>query len=192
MSERVALLGGTFNPIHYGHLHIAAVALATGSFDRVVLVPTFLPAHKPGSDIAAPNHRLAMIRAAIAGEPRLGVDDLELTRGGVSYTIDTVRELGRRRAVGDRPGLIIGDDLIAELHSWREAAALWQLVEVLVARRLPAPPPEVPVPCYRRLDNELLPLSSTALRQRVGAGQSIRFLVPDVVDRYIRERKLYA
>ena len=185
---RVALLGGAFDPVHLGHLHVAEVVLATGCYDQVLFVPAHLPSHKPGA-LAAPDHRLTMLRLAISRRPGLAVSDIELRRGGVSYTVDTVRQLQRTGTLGRRPGLVVGDDLGAELGTWREAETLFGMVELLVARRIgEAAPLGFP---HRRLANHPLPLSSSELRRRVRAGQVIRALVPDSVAAYIREHGLY-
>ncbi len=188
-SRRVALLGGSFDPVHVAHLHIAEVVLATGRYDQVLLVPAHLPSRPSAACLAAGEHRLAMLRLAIAGRPGFAVSDLELRRGGVSYTVDTVRELQRARLVSAHPGLVVGDDLGPELNSWREAPALLAMVELLVARRSPRPA-ALALP-HRALGNHLLPLSSSAVRARVRAGKVIRFLVPDAVAAYITEHNLY-
>ena len=186
---RVALLGGSFDPVHVGHLHIAEVVLACAGYDRVLLVPAHLPAHKPLARLADAAHRVRMLQLAVAGHERLAVSDVEVRRGGVSYTVDTVRELQARGVIGKRPGLVVGDDLGDDLDTWREAATLFGMVELLVARRRPSPLP-LSWP-HRVLANHRLPISSSELRRRVGAGQVIRALVPDAVEAYIREHKLY-
>lgn len=186
---RVALLGGSFDPIHFGHLHVAEAVLATGRYDQVLLVPANLPSHKPEARLAAAAHRLTMLRLAIARRPRLAVSEVELRRGGVSYTVDTVRQLQRDGTLGTRPGLVVGDDLGAELATWREAATLFGMVELLVARRSAQPlPPPFP---HCRLANHPFPVSSSELRRRVRTGQLICALVPAAVAAYIREHRLY-
>ncbi|MCY4483880.1 MAG: nicotinate (nicotinamide) nucleotide adenylyltransferase [Spirochaetaceae bacterium] len=186
---RVALLGGSFDPVHIGHLHIAAVVLASGGYGRVLFVPANLPSHKPSARLAATTHRLRMLQLALAGHPRFAVSDVEVRRGGISYTVDTVRELQACGAIGERPGLVIGDDLGADLDTWREADTLFGMVELLVARRRRSPLP-LAWP-HRVLANHRLPISSSDLRRRVGAGQVIRNLVPEAVEAYIREQRLY-
>ena len=186
---RIALLGGSFDPVHFGHLHIAEVVLATGNYDQVLFVPAHLPSHKPGARLAAAAHRLSMLRLATAGRSGFAVSDIEVCRGGISYTVDTVRELQRGGAIGARPGLVVGDDLGDELDTWREAAVLFAMVDLLVARR-GEQRAALSVP-HHQLENYHLPLSSSALRQRVRAGQVIRALVPDSVEAYIREHGLY-
>ena len=186
---RVALLGGSFDPVHIGHLHIAAVVLADGRYDSVLFVPANLPSHKPSARLAAAAHRLCMLQLALAGHSRFAVSDVEVRRGGVSYTVDTVRELQECGVIGERPGLVVGDDLGADLDTWRDAAALFGMVELLVARRRRSPLP-LAWP-HRELTNHRLPISSSALRRRVRAGQVIRALVPNAVEAYIREQRLY-
>ena len=186
---RVALLGGSFDPVHIGHLHIAEVVVASAGYDRVLFVPAHLPSHKPAARLAATAHRLRMLQLAVAGHSRFAVSDVEVRRGGVSYTVDTVRELQACGLIGERPGLVIGDDLGADLDTWREADTLFGMVDLLIARRRRSPLP-LAWP-HRVLANHRLPVSSSALRTRVRTGQVIRALVPDAVDAYIREQGLY-
>ena len=188
---RVALLGGSFDPVHVGHLHIAEVVLRSAGYDSVLFVPACLPSHKPAARLADTEHRLRMLQLAVAGNARFAVSDVEVRRGGISYTVDTVRELRANGLIGARPGLVIGDDLGPELETWREAATLFGMVDLLVARRRRSP---LPLPLswpHRVLANHRLPLSSSDLRRRIRNGQVIRALVPDAVEAYIRERKLY-
>ena len=186
---RVALLGGSFDPVHIGHLHIAEVVLASAGYDRVLFVPAHVPSHKPSTRLAATEHRLRMLHLAVAGHARFAVSDVEVRRGGISYTVETVRELQACARIGERPGLVIGDDLGAELDTWREADTLFAMVELLVARRRRSPLP-VTWP-HRVLANHRLPISSSDLRRRIRAGQVIRGLVPDAVEAYIRQQSLY-
>ena len=186
---RVALLGGSFDPVHVGHLHVAEVVLASGCYDQVLFVPAYLPSHKPGAKLASTAHRLRMLQLATAGHSQLAVSDVEVRRGGISYTVDTVRELQASGVLGTRPGLVVGDDLGDELFTWREAGALFAMVDLLVARRRCEP---VKLSCaHHVLANHRLPVSSSELRRRVRAGQVIRALVPDAVEAYIREQRLY-
>ena len=189
MPPRVALLGGSFDPVHIGHLHIAEVVLAGGGYDQVLFVPAHLPSHKPATKLAATTHRLRMLELATAGDPRFAISDVEVRRGGISYTVDTVRELQASGTLGARPGLVVGDDLGDELFTWREAATLFAMVDLLVARRR-CKPPELSYP-HQVLANYRVPISSSELRQRIRAGQVIRALVPDAVEAYVREQRLY-
>jgi nicotinate-nucleotide adenylyltransferase len=136
-ARRIGLFGGSFDPVHSGHLHAARAARDAFALDRVVFVPAAEPPHKIGQRLADGRHRLAMLRLAVAGEPGFEVSALELDRGGRSYTIDTVRELPA--AIGEPADcdiyLIVGSDNLAGLATWREAAALLDRVQPAVIHR---------------------------------------------------------
>jgi nicotinate-nucleotide adenylyltransferase len=188
---KAAILGGTFNPIHYGHLFIADVARTTLGYDRVIFVPSNVPAHKDVPADPGARRRLRMVRLALAGLPWFVADGCEITRGGVSYMIDTVADIERRYRPRGRVGLILGDDLLAGFPRWKRAQDLAGLVDLLVCHRESAGAPDFSYP-HRTLDNSLLPLSSTEIRGRVAAGRTIRFLVPERVRRYIERHGLYS
>jgi nicotinate-nucleotide adenylyltransferase len=188
--------GGTFNPIHNGHLLCArAAAEATGA-DRVILIPASSPPHKPAqADLASPADRLEMCKLAIAGSVGFEIDDRELRRPGPSFTIDTVRELkrdGRNEVIW-----LIGADMVPGLPTWHEPQALLKEVQFLVMSR---PGMEI---SWSSLPEALLALrqnivkvpridiSSTEIRARVKAGLPIDFLAPAEVCRYIEQRQLY-
>ena len=173
------------------HLIVAQEVRESLVLDEVVLIPSHVHALKvPAS--AAPRHRAAMTELAVAGDPRLSVDRIEIQRGGTSYTVDTLRAL-RDREPGTTWVLILGRDNIDELAQWREAEALPELARVVVTTRAGLEAPSrlpfggrctlVPVPA--------LDLSSTAIRSRVAAGRSIRYWVPPAVEAYIHEHELY-
>lgn len=188
--------GGSFNPIHNAHLICARAVAERGGFDRIILVPSAQPPHKPGStDLAAPEHRLAMCRLATAGDPLFDVDDLELRRSGPSYTIDTVLELKRR---GEKQvNWLIGADMLAILPQWHRPEDLIREANLILMARpgwrfdfasLPS--------AFRHLEKNiieapLIDISATEIRRRIREGRSIRYLVPEAVERYIRERDLY-
>ncbi len=187
---KAAILGGTFNPIHYGHLFVAEVARTTCGYDRIIFVPSNVPAHKDAPASIAPRQRLRMVRLALAGLAGFVCDPCEIARGGVSYMIDTVAEIERRYRPDGRLGLIIGDDLLEGFSRWKRAGELAERVDLIVCRR--DSPRAVDFPYrHRCLDNVLLPLSSTGIRRRVAARQTIRFLVPERVRRYIERHGLY-
>lgn len=187
---KAAILGGTFNPIHYGHLHIAEVARTSCGYDRIIFVPSNLPAHKDAPAAVTPRQRLRMVRLALAGLPGFVCDPCEIVRGGVSYMIDTVAEIERRYRPEGRLGLIIGDDLLAGFSRWKRAGELAERVDLLVCRRDSSGPVDFPYR-HRCLQNVLLPLSSTGIRDRLASRQTIRFLVPERVRRYIESHGLY-
>ena len=197
MAKRaVALLGGSFDPIHVGHLHIAEVLLTGAVFDSVLFVPAGVPAHKPRRQLAHAGHRLRMVRRAIRYQPRFAVSDIELRRPGTSYTIDTVGALYERGVLAERPGLVVGDDLLADYRSWRDYDALAAKVRFLIARRVADEGVRARGLAafdydYTQLPNVLLDVSSTEVRRRVACGESVRHLVPEPVRRYIRRHRLY-
>jgi nicotinate-nucleotide adenylyltransferase len=188
---KTAILGGTFNPIHIGHLFAAEVVRTTCGYDRILFIPSNLPAHKEVADAVGAEDRLRMVRLAVRRIPGFSWDSGEIRRGGVSYMIDTVSEIERRYRRAGRLGLILGDDLLAGFSSWREADALASRVDIIVCRR--QAPVALPFAYpHRYLENALLPISSTDIRWRVARGQTIRFLVPEPVRKYIARRGLYA
>lgn len=188
--ERIGILGGTFDPPHVGHLMVAADAFAALRLDRLLLIPSAAPPHKRGRVCASAEQRLAMVRAAVASDPRFQVDDLELRRPGASYSVDTLRALSARHADAEL-FFIIGVDQLREFESWREPEEVARLARLVVmARGGEGAPPAgrfqaQPVPVTR------IDLSATELRERVQRGQSIRYFVPDPVIEIIEREGLY-
>ena len=189
--------GGSFNPIHFGHLICARSVAEAAGFDRVVLVPSHQPPHKSGiTTVLNASHRLAMCQLAVAGDAFFDVDGIELDRPGPSYTIDTVREL-RRRGCGEISWLI-GADMASFLPNWRDPAALLAEVRfVLMARPgCPIDWSSMPVEMQKLQSSVVeapkLDISSTGLRERLARGKSIRYLTPDAVVEYIWRHRLYS
>lgn len=187
---RTVILGGSFNPVHIGHLFLAEEAKRTLGYDRVVFVPANIAAHKGADQPIAGHHRLVMLERALAGIPYFALDDCELRRGGISYTIDTVPEVARRYPSAGKMGLLVGDDLLEGFDRWKEAQALASLVEIIVARRSERPMASFLLP-HRRLDNLLLPISSSDIRRRILHGLAYRQLVTEPVYEYIETQGLY-
>ncbi|HOT62876.1 MAG TPA: nicotinate-nucleotide adenylyltransferase [Treponemataceae bacterium] len=189
---RIAVLGGTFNPPHHAHLALADEVACAFGYDRVLLIPAHVPPHKEMAAGASDRDRLAMLHRATRGNGRLAVDDCELKRGGVSFTIDTLRDLARRygRRLEGRIGLVIGEDLVPGFPSWREADEIARVADVIVATRPGSPRIDFP---YRhvRVDNPPLDLSSTEVRARIAGGKPWRYLVSEPVYRYIVGHRLY-
>jgi nicotinate-nucleotide adenylyltransferase len=182
---RLILFGGTFDPIHHGHVILARDALETLAADRVVFLPAAISPHKLSRVPASPEVRREMVAAAIEGEPRFVLDDRELTRAGPSYTFDTVAEL-HREWPGAELLYLIGFDNVAALHTWHRIAELEQLVRFVVLHRAGVEPARRHPGLERRLD-----LSSTEIRERVARGLSIRYLVPEPVCAIIEQHHLY-
>jgi nicotinate-nucleotide adenylyltransferase len=193
---KLAILGGSFNPIHLGHLYLADSVLAAFDFDRLILVPANISPFKVGAGQPEPSvsassqDRLDMALASIAGDRRIGVVDLELRRGGVSYTIDTLNEIIERYGLKDKPGLILGDDLAADFAKWKDAEEIAQKARLIIARRVSAADGAFPFP-HESLRNDIMELSSAMIRERIAKGNAWRSLVPRGAAIIIEERGLY-
>ena len=199
---RTALYGGSFDPIHHGHLILAREAMEQLALDRVIFIPAAQSPHKLARIPAPPQVRLAMVRAAIAGEARFGCDPSEAEREGPSFSVDTV-EAWRAKFPHDEFFCLIGADNVRELPTWRRYPELREMVEFIVFGRdaylshgadsvfvtidpgVPAPLREMPV-IQRRVD-----ISATEVRKRVAQGRSIRYLVPEAVREIIETHRLY-
>jgi nicotinate-nucleotide adenylyltransferase len=216
---KLGILGGTFNPIHYGHLAAAEEVSDRLGLKRVLFVPSFIPPHKKDEDIPSVIHRMQMVRLAIADNPLFELSDIEITRGGMSYTIDTMKSLRKTMADAELY-FITGLDSFLEIKTWNRWKMLLTLCGFVVLSR----------PGYRFQDLsrlefmksaedefadldlglckqtvvrtgtytfflEMIPLfdiSSTDIRRRIKEGRSIKYLLPDEVENYIIKNKLYA
>jgi nicotinate-nucleotide adenylyltransferase len=196
---RVGILGGTFNPPHLGHLVCASEAAAQLHLDRVLLTPVAEPPHKQASMDPGGFERLELCRLAAADDERFEVCDLEIVRGGASYTVDTLRELCSR-APQDELTFILGGDVAVGLPSWHEPRALLELATLAVAERSGADHGDVaerledafgPIASLTCFDMPRIDISSSEIRRRVAEGRSIRYLVPDAVAARIERCGLY-
>jgi nicotinate-nucleotide adenylyltransferase len=197
---RVGILGGTFDPPHVGHLIAAADAVEVLQLDRVVLVPAHAQPLKQHSVWATSAQRLAMTRLAAGEDERLAVSSIEIDRGGLSFMVDTLSEWVRR-SPGDELFLLLGADVVRSFARWREPLEVMRLAEVVVWQRGEALPGAVAdllprdasgrIPAHRVVEARRIDVSSTEVRARVRAGQSIHGFVPDAVGAYIREVGLY-
>jgi nicotinate-nucleotide adenylyltransferase len=194
----LGVLGGTFDPIHHGHLAIAEDAREFLGLERLLLVPAARPPHKPGRPITPGEHRLAMVELAVTGNPSLQVGAMEIARGGESFTVDTLEAL---RADGEEDvWFILSAEALAGFDAWRNPSRILDLARLAVVPRGTA---DVADPAWvarqfpgredriRFLPGPLLPISGSVVRRRVAAGRSIRYLVPDPVARYIADHALY-
>ena len=186
---RTAVIGGSFNPPHIGHLLLADEVRHSG-YERVLFIPSFVSAHKQGVSRPSPDHRLRMTELA-AEAAGAETDDCEIRRGGVSYTIDTVEDLLQRFDVTGKLGIVIGDDLLAGFYKWKQAAHLAETVDIVVAKRMGNSDSDFGYP-HVRLDNFVLPVSSTHVRELIQQKRAYKFLVPESVFQYIEENKLYS
>ncbi len=196
---RLGVLGGTFDPVHRGHLALACAARDELGLEQVLFVPAGQPWRKTGQEIGANEDRLAMLRLALEGDPSFQIATLELERSGPSYTADTLEALAAQRR-GDEMYFIVGQDALMDLPNWVRPERILELARLAVARR-----PEVSaealeeaqrrVPGLRervfRLKMPPVEVSATEIRERVRRGQPIRGMVPAAVEGYIREHRLY-
>jgi nicotinate-nucleotide adenylyltransferase len=191
---RIGLYGGTFDPIHLGHLRAAENTREELGLDLVAFVPASVPPHR-GAPVSAATDRLAMVRIATTPYAAFEAWDHELRREGPSYTVETVEALMETYAA-DTFVLVVGADTWPEMPTWRRPERLFALVEVAVVDRpgYASPVLEPPFPDARgarRVTGPGLPLSASAIREHARSGRSVRFLVPDGVADYIGERELY-
>ena len=192
MPPRYAIFGGSFDPVHLGHLLLAELAREQLSLERVVFVPAAQGPHKEIAPRATNARRMEMLRLALGDRNEFSIDECELKRGGVSYTIDTIRLLSKKW--GEQPYLLIGADNLNELLTWRDIETLSKLVTFAYAPRPGSSVVEVkPLPDMRveKIEMPLFAVSSTQIRQRAASGLSLRYQVPESVRRYIGEHGLY-
>jgi nicotinate-nucleotide adenylyltransferase len=198
--KTIGILGGTFDPPHWGHIIIAEDLCERFSLDRMLLVPAFRAPHKRDRAGSSPSQRLAMLRAAVKGRGRLGVSDIEIRRGGVSYTIDTIRALSKP---GVRLVFFAGTDSIAFLPKWREIDSLVRECTFVLMKRpgfdmkkLDAikgrlKPATFRAIISRAIEVRQIDISSTEIRRRAQRGLNVSHLVPPPVTRYIEKHQLY-
>jgi nicotinate-nucleotide adenylyltransferase len=188
-APRIGVLGGTFDPIHIGHLAAASEVHSALSLDRVLVVPVAEQPFKRGREAASGADRLAMARLAVAGDPRLEISDIDVARGAPTYTIDTMEDLAAAHP-GSTWFFVTGADALARLDEWRESERLREIATFVGVTRpgyeVPSGLRDVPL-----VEVPALGVSSTDVRRRVGLGLPIRYLVPDMVADYIGEHNLY-
>lgn len=199
---RLGLYGGSFDPVHYGHLLLAESCREQAGLDRVIFLPAAVPPHKQDRTISPAEHRAAMLELAVAGHPAFEVSRYEVERGGVSYTVDTLRHFRGVFPDGELC-LLLGADMLNDLPHWREAAEVCRLALPLVVRRAGAEEPDLeclrPIAAAERIDEiarrrvemPAIGLSGTDLRRRAAEGLGLRYRTPRAVEKYIQTHQLY-
>lgn len=201
MTMRIGIFGGTFDPVHFGHLILAEQCREQFRLDEVRFIPAGVPPHKQQSPILEGAHRVEMLKFATAGHDAFTIDERELRREGASYTVDTLTEL-TAELPEDEFCFLIGGDSLHDLPTWREPERISELATIVAVNR-----GDEPLPADDELESQLgstiakrlqlvtmpaIELSSTDLRHRVRAGKSIRYMTPRSVEVYIRQQGLYA
>lgn len=202
-ARRIGLFGGSFDPVHHGHLIAARAVAEQLRLSRVVLIPASTPPHKREARLSPPQHRVAMLRLAIEGDPLFDVDECELHRPGPSYTIETVRTIQATWGRGAELFWIVGADALGELASWHRIAELVDLIPLVFAARPGVSEPDlgrltelIGEERCRTLLNARCPtpaieISASAIRARAARGLPIRYLTPPQVAEYIQQNGLY-
>lgn len=202
MANRIGIFGGSFDPVHFGHLLLAESAREQCNLDEVWLIPAAVPPHKQSRILAPDRARVEMLRLAVAGDDRMVVSTIETDRGGVSYTVDTLSHV-HDAAPGAELFLLIGADTLHDLPNWREPERICRLAVPAVVRRAGSPEPDYSVLSGlvdsnrlavfqdHQFEMPLIDFHSTVIRQRVRNGRSIRFLTPRAVEKYIETHQLY-
>ncbi len=190
--RRVGIMGGTFDPIHHGHLVAASEVASLYGLHEVIFVPTGQPWQKSDRDVSASEHRYLMTVIATASNPRFWVSRADIDRSGPTYTIDTIRDIGALRP-GAELFFITGADALAQILSWKSAEEALQLAHFVGVTRpgYELSDAHLPSDSARLLDVPALAISSSGCRERVAAGRPVWYLVPDGVVQYINKHRLY-
>jgi nicotinate-nucleotide adenylyltransferase len=192
-SRRIGVLGGTFDPIHTGHLVLAEQVKEKLKLDQVIFIPCFRPPHKTQRKLSPSKDRFRMTQLALEGNPAFAISDIELKRKGLSYTVDTLREL-KNLYPNSSIYFLTGSDVLNEIHTWKHPEEIYKLAKVVIAER----------PSFDEFDSENhfakksiivkingVDVSSSQIREKAKKGQSIKYLVPLKVEEYIKKKKLY-
>ena len=186
---KIGILGGTFNPIHYGHLILGEQVLGQLKLDCVIYVPSFLPPHKSNKGVIAACHRLKMIQLACAHNRNFCVSDIEIKRKGKSYTVDTLRQI-KRKYPGAELYFLCGSDLVSELPMWKNLDEIFKLAKFVLAKR-PGFGKRLTGKPFLKIHVAQVDISSSLIRDLIEQRRSIRYLTPDAVVQYIEKHQLY-
>ena len=187
---RIGILGGTFNPIHVGHLVLAEEAREKLNLDKVIFVPAYIPPHKKDDELADPNDRFKMVELALRGNSDFEVSAFEIDAKTTSYSVETLKAFKKKYGEEAKLFFITGADSLGEIYSWKEVDQIFKLSKFIVANRpgydMANVPNGIDVVTITSLE-----ISSSLIRKKIGEGKSIRYLVPEPVREYIIARRLY-
>lgn len=189
--SKVGIFGGTFDPIHLGHLITAQSVKELRNLEKIIFIPAFISPHKSDAKTSSPQDRLNMIKLAVDSIPFFDFTDIEVKKGGVSYSVDTLRELKKQYSELE---FIIGYDNIFSFHTWKEPDEIFKLAKIIVLMRKSSHPPQFEDKYYHQavfVQTRGIEISATDIRERVKNGMPINFLVPPAVMEYIYKQKLY-
>jgi nicotinate-nucleotide adenylyltransferase len=202
LTTRLGIFGGSFDPVHFGHLLLAESCREQCDLDEVWFVPAAVPPHKQGEERTSAKDRVEMLKLAIAGHPQFRVSTIEIDRGGVSYTVSTLAAIGQQRPEADL-FLLLGGDSLRDLGTWRQPERICELATPVAVGRVGSPPADYSslqrivsaerLEYIRRhaVEMPLVELSSTDLRRRVAQSRSIRYMTPRAVEMYISQHAIY-
>jgi len=189
--SKVGIFGGTFDPIHLGHLITAQSVKELRDLEKIIFIPAFISPHKSSAKTSSPEDRLNMIKLAVDGISFFDYSDIEVKKGGVSFTVDTLRELNKKYSELE---FIIGYDNIFTFHDWKEPDEIFELAKIIVLKRKSSHPPQFKDKYYRQsvfVQTRGIEISATDIRERVKNRMPINFLVPPAVMEYIYKHNLY-
>jgi nicotinate-nucleotide adenylyltransferase len=190
--KRIGILGGTFNPIHYGHLAVGEVVAEKFKLDQIIFVPAYVPPHKIHyKDIASPHHRLAMVRLAVRGNKKFRVSNIEMKRQDRSYTIDTIRYFQKKFPKNVKFLFVIGSDMLPTLSTWKDVDDLKRMVQFIVVKRKDYDIDHINSKTMF-VEEPNLGISASHIRVALKHKRPIRYMTPDSVIEYIRKHKLYS
>jgi len=187
---KIAVFGGSFNPLHVGHIYISEAVRTELGYEKIIFVPSNISSHKEDFSGITSSARLEMIKDALKEYDNFIVDPSDIERGGVSYTIDTINHIYKNYSFDGKPGFIIGDDLLKDFPTWKTVDKLKELIDLVVVRRISDKNLDSNLPNYY-IKNAIIALSSTEIRERVKQGKTIKHMVPESVRLKIVENGYY-
>ncbi len=197
-AKKTAVIGGTFNPVHNGHIFLAQLLINETEYSRLIFIPVNKPSHKIEEVVMSAEHRVNMLQMSIqdisSNEKEIILDDCEISRGGLSYSLDTVNYIYNTYEVDGKLGFIIGDDLAATLSTWYKWDILKEKVTFLIAKRETFSDKNIMLPPdldYRIMNNAIKEISSSSVRMKIMKGEDVSGFLPVSVYEYIKEHRLY-